>query len=201
MDAVTDVTHSSDQRRRGAGDGGCGRVLRETVVLWQSATGVTFPANGSFTLRLQASDGSAQTFADVSTLAYLGLFDQWQAQTFSSNSAPAATQAADFDHDGLPNLFEYALGTSGTAQNLTSITNEVIPSGNDKYLRITVPKNSAATDVTIVVEATGTLAIPSSWSTTGLVILQNTSTVLQVQDNVAATQNFPRFMRVRVSKL
>ena len=164
------------------------------------ATTVTFPANGSYTLRLQADDGSVQTFADVNTTAYLGPFDQWQAQSFGSNTDPAAAQAADFDHDGLPNLLEYALGTSGTIQNTTPIVSDFVSSGSDKYLRITVPRNPNATDVTMIVEATGNLAHPASWSSTGLIILQNTSTLLQVQDNVPATDNAPRFMRVRVAK-
>ena len=164
------------------------------------ATGVTFPANGLYTLRLQANDGSAQTYADVNTTAYLGLFDQWQAQSFGSNTDPKAAAMADFDHDGLSNLMEYALGTSGTAQNATPVVHNLVPVGSDQYLHITVPKNPAATDVTLTVEATGDLTNPASWSSTDLVILQNTSTVLEVRDSVPATNNAPRFMRVRVTK-
>ncbi|MDB6138597.1 MAG: Calx-beta protein, partial [Verrucomicrobiaceae bacterium] len=164
------------------------------------ATSAAFPANGSYTLRLQASDGSAQTFADLSLTAYLSRFDQWQTESFGGTSGPAMAQAADYDHDGLPNLLEYALGTSGITQNATPIVHDLVPAGNDKYLQITVPKNPLATDVTLTVEATGTLAVPASWSSTGLIIVQDTSTVLQVRDNVPATENAPRFMRVRVTR-
>lgn len=164
------------------------------------ATTATFPANGTYTLRLQADDGSAQTYADLHATAYLGLFDQWQAQSFGSNSDPQVAAAADYDHDGLSNLLEYALGTSGTAQNSNPIVSELMPSGPDKYLCITIPKNPNATDVTIVVEASGDLANPNSWSSAGLVVLQNTSTVLQVRDSIPATENAPRFMRARVTK-
>ena len=164
------------------------------------ATSVSFPVDGTYKLRLKANDGSAQSFADVSTTAYLSAFDQWQAQSFGSNTDPAAAQSADFDHDGLPNLLEYALGTSGNVQNSNPVVNELVPSGPDKFLRITVPKNPSASDVTMIVEATGDLTSPTSWTSSGLIILQNTSTLLQVQDNVPATENAPRFMRVRVTK-
>ena len=164
------------------------------------ATTASFPANGSYVLRLQASDGSAQTFADLHLTSYLSPFDQWQAQTFGSNTDPHAAATADYDHDGLPNLLEYAMGTSGTVHNASPIVSGVVSSGEEQYLSLTLPKNPSATDVTITVEATSNLQDPNSWSSSGLVELQNTSTVLQVRDNVPVSSGVSRFMRARVTR-
>ena len=151
-------------------------------------------------LRLSAEDGSAQTFKDVSFTGYVSNFSQWQSTTFTSSSDPSAAPDADPDHDGLANLMEYALNTSGSASNANPILNELITNGPSKYLCLTVPKNPAATDVTYIVEATSDLANPLSWSSSGLVTLINTSTTLQVRDGVAVTSGVQRFMRLRVTR-
>jgi hypothetical protein len=103
----------------------------------------------------------------------------------------------DADGDGLMNLLEYAIGTNGFVHNSNPQVVEMATMGTDKYLRITLPKNSAATDVVVVVEATSDL---KTWSSEGLVIVSNTSTQLVVRDSVPVSGDTHRFMRVRVMR-
>jgi hypothetical protein len=161
------------------------------------STTATITGDGLHTLRLVGDDSSTRSFADLSFTGYVSNFSQWQATSFTGNSDPAA--AADPDNDGLPNLLEYAIGTSGSSGNTNPITHATVPVSSEQYLSITVPKNPAATDVTYTVEATGDLANPLSWSSVGLVTITNTSTILQVRDNVPISSGQRRFMRVRVT--
>jgi hypothetical protein len=71
---------------------------------------------------------------------------------------------------------------------------------NQTYLRMSVPKNPAATDVVFTAEATSDISNPLSWSSAGLIIETNTSTQLIVRDNVPAGPGTQRFMRVRVER-
>ena len=66
-----------------------------------------------------------------------------------------------------------------------------------KILRLSIPKNPDATDVTFTVEACSDL---TSWSSVGLVIETNTSTQLTVRDNVPSGPGVQRFMRVKVTR-
>lgn len=104
------------------------------------------------------------------------------------------------DNDGLANLFEYAVGTNGIIASSNPQIISLAPVSSSQYLRIAIPKNPDATDVTFAVEATGDLANPLSWSSAGLVIEVNNSTTLQVRDNVPAGPGVQRFMRVRVER-
>jgi hypothetical protein len=67
------------------------------------------------------------------------------------------------------------------------------------YLRLIVPKNPQATDVSFYVEVTGNLPTPS-WTTNGTTIDVNTATLLQVHDNSPVASSANRFMRLRVSR-
>jgi hypothetical protein len=163
-------------------------------------TTTTITGDGLHKLRLIADDSSVQSFANLSFTGYVSSFSQWQSNTFTSSSDPVAAPDADPDHDGLPNLLEYALNTSGSAASASPIVNGFVTSGSDRYLCLTVPKNPAATDVTFIVEATSDVMDPQGWSSTGLVVEQNTSTLLRVRDNVAVGSSNRRFMRVRIAQ-
>ena len=68
----------------------------------------------------------------------------------------------------------------------------------DQYLCLVVPKNPAATDLTYTVQATSDLSNPASWTSNGLLIKENTTTTLRVQDNIPMSNGQPRFMRLKV---
>jgi hypothetical protein len=69
---------------------------------------------------------------------------------------------------------------------------------SNTFLRLSIPKNPAATDVTFIVEASSGLV---SWSSAGLVIESAPgASPLVVRDSVAVTPGVRRFMRVRVTQ-
>ena len=165
------------------------------------ATTATFTASGSHSLRLLADDSSITSFRDVSFSAYLTPFARWLDQNGVGDENNTLAEAdADMDKDGLANLFEYAVGTNGIISSANPQVTTLAPISADKYLRIAIPKNPAATDISFTVEASSDLANPLSWNSAGLVIEVNNSTTLQVRDNVPAGPGVQRFMRVKVTR-
>ena len=140
------------------------------------STTATFTTGGTYKLRLWADDGNARSFADLTFTS--SPFAAWQLANFAGGSAnPNAVATANPDLDALDNLTEYALATNPNTPNPSPVTSgrEAI-TGSD-YFRLTIPRNPAATDVQYTVEWSTDLA-PLSWSTTGLVIEQNTPSLL-----------------------
>lgn len=161
----------------------------------------TLSMSGAHTLRLSADDGDSIVFDDLSFTGYLTAFSQWLAQNnVGDENNLHVEEAADIDNDGLANLLEYAIGTNGTIADSNPQVVALAPVSGEQYLRISLPKNPAATDVTFTVEATSDLANPLSWSSAGLIIETNTSTQITVRDHVPATAGVRRFMRVRVER-
>ncbi len=163
-------------------------------------TSATFSQFGNYALRLRADDSGIISFRDKSITYYESQFQSWQAQHFSGNpNDPDAAPDADGDHDGFTTFMEYAfnLSTSGFDVAPWTLDSENVSSQN--YLRLTVPKNPAATDVTYEVQATSNLADPQSWSSAGLIIEQDSGTTLRVRDSLPMGST-PRFMRAKVSR-
>lgn len=157
--------------------------------------------NGDYTVRLVADDSAISSFRDLSFSAYSSPFAKWLVTTSTGDGDASATEAsADADGDGLMNLLEYAVGTNGTVQNSNPQVISLAPVSTEQYLRISVPRNPAATDVVLTVEATSDLSNPASWSSDGLIIESSTATQLVVRDNVPAGPGVRRFMRVRVER-
>lgn len=127
--------------------------------------------------------------------------DQWRQDNFGANAGNAAIAGnlADPDGDGLSNLVEYALATNPLASNPNAVAVSQATIGADKYLRLTITKNPAATDVTYSVETTGDLATSGSWSSSTAVVETNSATTLQVRDSVSMSAAAKRFIRLRVS--
>jgi hypothetical protein len=180
--------------------------------LWsvRSGTGITFAnaslidttatltESGPIGLRLSADDSGTQSFFDLDFTGYATLFAQWLDQNNVGNESNEAFEAtADPDGDGVVNLLEYAVGTNGVIQNASPQVVTLAPVSGDQYLRLSVPKNPAATDVTFIVEASSDL---KNWSSDGLIIETNTSNQLVVRDTVAVGNGVQRFMRVRVTQ-
>jgi regulation of enolase protein 1 (concanavalin A-like superfamily) len=164
------------------------------------ATTASFAANGPFSLRLFAEDGVARSFSDVSfTGAGVSPFAAWQAANFAGGSAnPNAAPGADPDLDGRNNAAEYAMGTNPNVANASPITTDIVTIGPDRFLRVTIPKNPAATDATLLVDASA-LLVPATWSAAGLVTEANTATLLRLRDSVPVDATPNRFLRVRVA--
>lgn len=164
-------------------------------------TTATLAQAGSYVLRFIASDSSAQTFKDLPFTGYSKPFEVWQAQNWTATggySDPNAAQSLDADYDGLANLLEYAFGTAPQVSSSSPLVYDTSSVSSEKYLRISVPKNAAATDVTFAVEATSDITNPLSWSSSDLVTEQDTSTRLIVRDSQPMSSGGQRFMRVKV---
>ncbi len=167
----------------------------------QTDTTTAFTLNGDYIVRLQADDSSIRSYRDLDFTAYTSPFAKWLVTTSAGDGDNSlAEETADTDNDGLANLLEYAIGTNGSIAGSNPQVVALAPVSSEQYLRISLPKNPAATDVVFTVEATSDLSNPLSWSSAGLIIETNTSTQLIVRDNVAAGPGVQRFMRIRVER-
>ncbi len=166
------------------------------------ATTATVGAIGTYVLRLRANDSSAETFRDIAFNGFLKPYDIWAWQQFGANwTNPAfADDQTDSDHDGWSNLAEYALGTNPNLANASPLTTDVEQIASAKYLRMTVAKNPNATEIQYIVEATGTLTDPPTWSSAGLVTESNTAAQLIVRDSQPIAPGTSRYMRLRIVK-
>ena len=166
-----------------------------------STTSASFTSQGSYGLRLVADDTGTMSFFDFSFMGYLTPWNAWQGAQFAGGTSdPSASMLLDPDNDGMNNLLEYALGTDPKTNAPSSIVQDTTTVSSQRYLRISLAKNPAATDVTYEVQATSDLMNSASWSSAGLIIETNTASQLVVRDNVAISSGVPRFMRVRVSR-
>ena len=188
----------------------------DLTTLWSSVTGpapvvfanatnvdttAAFGADGPYRLRLRASDGSVETFDDSSFNAFTSPFAAWQWANFPGGSAnPVAAADADPDLDSLINLFEYAYDTSPIIANRSPVIWDIETIGGDRFFRLTVPKNPAATDLLYAVVASTSVAPAPVWSGSGLVIETNNATVLCVRDGTPLWAHGQRYFCIRIIK-
>jgi DNA/RNA endonuclease G (NUC1) len=131
------------------------------------------------------------TLTPVATLAPI---QSWRLQWFgTTNNTGTAADTYVGTSDGMANLLKYALGLNP----LVATNNPVVGDITTGYLRLTAPKNSSATDVTVSAEISGNLA---SWTTNGIVVDQNTSTLFQAHDALPVASGTNHFMRLKVSR-
>lgn len=132
---------------------------------------------------------------DPITIIALAPIELWRLHWFgtTANSGPAADTAVAAG-DGLPNLLKYALGL-----------NPLVPAGDpvagdiaSGYLRLTVPKNPDAVDVTFHVEAAA--ALDAAWATNNTTVEINTATLLRVRANDPVAGSAAGFIRLRISR-
>ena len=162
-------------------------------------------AEGSETIALNLTPNSTYTLGAPAvaamTLADLPL-DAWRFQQFGAeaNNPLFADLTANPDGDALNNLLEFAFGTSPMVGNASPVISDTVTIGPDRFLRLTVPKNPAAAGVLYEVQANGDLALPLSWSASGLIIELNDITTLRVRDNSPIDSSGQRFLRVFVNQ-
>ena len=113
-----------------------------------------------------------------------------------------AADDADPDHDGITNLMEYALGLSPNSTNppTKGLTTDRETISTSNFMRLTITKNPAATDLTYSVEVTNDLTNPTSWTTVGTAIESDTSTTLIVRDTAPLGSTARHFMRLKVTR-
>jgi hypothetical protein len=141
-------------------------------------------------------NGTKQGFlADVQSAPALSPLEQWRQTAFGSPAdSGAGADAADPDHDGLPNLIEYALGTDPRQPDAASPLTFGLAGDHlvMSFHRIADPS------LTYAVEATDSL-VPAGWSpiwsSTGA---NNTAGLVEVTDPLATGGATTRFLRLSV---
>jgi hypothetical protein len=118
----------------------------------------------------------------------------WRQQWFgtTNNSGPAADTAIS-SGDGMPNLLKYALGLNPLVLATNPVTGD-IASG---FLRLTVPRNTNATDITYLLESAGDLT--QTWTANAVVLDTNTPALLVGHDTNAVPATSRRFIRLHVT--
>ena len=124
--------------------------------------------------------------------------DAWRFANFGENANDlAAADSADWDRDGIVNLLEFALGSdpkNGGSESLPSVNR----SGG--YLTLTFVPNTAASDVTFLVEGSSDLV---TWSTSAaeFVSIGNPLNQLTYRYPHAISGVDAGFLRLRVTRL
>ena len=138
------------------------------------------------------------TASDPTTITALTPSQSWRYQYFgtTANSGVAADNYI-YAGDGLPNLLKYALNLNPLLPAISPLSVDV----STGYLRLTVPRNANANDVTFSVEVNNSaLTNESAWTSSGTVVDQNTTSLLQVHDSVPVSQSNEQFIRLRVTR-
>ena len=166
----------------------------------------------SFTINVVGSDSlsSSSNFS----LTILSAFAAWRGGRFTPTeiSSGLANATGDFDHDGVPNLLEYAFGGNPKSPDVSLIAPVSGISGNK--LQISFPCDAGCTDATYTAQVSAALD-PNSWtdiarSVGGAPILPigSLSTVsdpgtgrrtVTVTDSIQVSAGSKRFLRVNVA--
>jgi autotransporter-associated beta strand protein len=179
-------------------------------VIVQTSAGITGFSADKFTvdttgLTLPHGTWAVQQSGNSLVLAYTaqadpdgngnGIFDVWETARFGNADAGANPANEDPDGDGLSNLMEYALGTDPLQAAATPLGFDLVPLADGKHLRLTVPKNPEATNVTYHVETGGAL---DDWSPVNTTVESDTADQLIVRDNFTTATAARRYIRLRV---
>jgi hypothetical protein len=126
-----------------------------------------------------------------------GMLDAWEIEKFGNANPGANLPGDDADGDGVTNLLEYAFNTGPKQAAPSPAAADFAQIGGDRYLRLRVPKNPAATNLSYFIEVSGDLQ-EGSWSSLQTTIEENDSTHLTARDNVEVSTASRRFIRLRV---
>jgi len=138
-------------------------------------------------------------------------FGSWRATKFDSMSATndaISGPTADPNHNGLPNLMEYALNLNPQGTNTASgwpvSSIQSNPADGLNYLTLTYTRAKTATDISCAVEVSGSLT-NGGWTTNGVVqqyqlIDLGASRSITARDAVPMNSSVTRFIRLHVSQ-
>ena len=160
-----------------------------------AATSLTNTAQVTASGDLNSANNSA---TDPTTILAMTPSQSWRYLYFGSTAnTGAGADTAIASADGLPNLLKYALGLNPLVPTTTaSVITEDATTG---YLRLTVTKNPAATDVTFSIVGTTNLANAASWSASGVVVDQNTASTLRAHSGTPVSSG-SSFLRLVVTR-
>ncbi len=163
---------------------------------------VTFPAAGVYRLQLSASNALAETSAtlEVSVVSPPSALDQWLSLHFGSPSNPEdAGMLADPDHDGIPNLIEFATGGNPAISSRAAFG----LAKQGAVLEFTYPRSHAAVADGFHFAVEWSNGLADGWTVTGVsespVPDSDNGTTLLWKATVPAGAT-SRFVRLRVSQ-
>jgi autotransporter-associated beta strand protein len=161
--------------------------------------GIADPNSAATTVAIDAAKTVTANFERINPDANgNGILDEWE-KTHFGNADPGTNPAAgDADYDGITNLLEYAFDSDPLLPNASPLKPDLEEIGGARYLRLTVPKNSAATNLIYTVEACADLT-NNTWSGDGLVVEADTADRLVVRDPLAVASSPRRFVRLKVA--
>jgi len=137
---------------------------------------------------------SGTIFFPTQTLATLPPIQLWRQQWFGvTNNTGSAADTYVSSSDGMPNLLKYALGLNPLVPATNPVTGDIATG----YLRLIVPRNTNATDITYLIESTGDVSAP--WNTNTILIDINTLALLSGHDTNAVPATNRRFIRLHVT--
>jgi uncharacterized repeat protein (TIGR01451 family) len=132
---------------------------------------------------------------DPTTIISLTPIQAWRLRWFGTTvNGGLAADGYVASSDGMANLLKYALGLDP----LTPSDNPVVWDILTGHLRLTSPRNPAATDVTFHAEVAG--VVSGVWATNGTTVDVETGTELQVHDDAPVNSSTGGYMRLRVSR-
>ena len=135
------------------------------------------------------------TASDATTVVALAPIQLWRLQWFGTTAdSGIAADTAISTSDGMPNLLKYALGLDPLVPAASPVVGDI----STGYLRLSVPRNPGATDVTFMIEVAGALTGP--FTTNGITIDENTPTLLQAHYNTPVNSSTNGFIRLEVTR-
>jgi hypothetical protein len=168
---------------------------------WQfvnwTGTGIADPASPATTVVIDTTKTVTANFQPINPDANgNGMLDTWEIANFGNADPGNNPPQDDPDHDGFANLMEYALGTDPLRPNPGPLNCALEPYDGQTFLRLVVPKNPAATNLTYTVQTGGSL---TDWSATDTAIEVDTATQVVVRDTIPLSAAARRFIRLKVT--
>ena len=203
-DGITNISSTS-------GSVGSSVVIKGTnftgaSAVWFNGTNAIFTLNSANQITATVPPGA--TTGSISVIAAGGLatsavnynvvftspIQLWRQQWFgTTNNSGTAADTYVSSSDGMPNLLKYALGLNPLLAATNPITGDIATG----FLRLTIPRNTNATDITYLIESVGD--VNALWSTNAIVIDTNTPAWLSGHDTNAVPATSRRFIRLHVT--
>ncbi len=137
---------------------------------------------------------SGTIFFPTQTVTTIPPIQLWRQQWFGvTNNAGSAADTYISSSDGMPNLLKYALGLNPLVPATNPITGDIATD----FLRLSVPRNTNANDITYLIESTGDVSAP--WNTNAILIDTNTPALLSGHDTNAIPATSSRFIRLHIT--
>ncbi len=127
-----------------------------------------------------------------------GIPDAWEIDKFGNAGMGNNASSDDADRDGLANLVEYALDTHPLQANANPIAFDFVTLGEHTHLRLSLPKNPAATHLSYLVEVSDNLQ-SGSWTAFDGEVVEDTATRMTVRDRLNLHTPPQRFLRLKVT--